>query len=185
MIERDGSGRQSLGATPDHWSWRGPLQLSWDGRQLLHTRTGRVYDTATGQYFPLRVSMLAAGSIIYDYSLPTVMDASGRQFVYITRNENSNADSGRMVAAELDPAALGSAPNVTNTSVAPAAVRADGTTRATVNAGISSPLTLAGADAAVLNKGIDDVFIQHQPLSSAGSGSYRTDQLRVANLSAQ
>ncbi|HEY7031623.1 MAG TPA: hypothetical protein VH482_09865 [Thermomicrobiales bacterium] len=160
------------------------MQLSGGGGLALLGSSGVLADTETGDLLALGVpgSTLIAGAVplVGDGLYHATMDAQASRFLY---SAGDAAGVLQLATVDRDPTDLGPAPLLTEASIDPPSVHAQGGSTATVRIRVASEGTLAGVGGRVLRDGLRDPNMGEYVLiddgshgdSTAGDGEFTND----------
>lgn len=133
------------------------LQLSEDGKLALLGSSGVLADTRTGALLALGVPAptLANGAVplVGNGLYQATMDAHADRFLYLAGDA---AGIRQLAVLDRDPADAGPSPRLSEASLNPATIQAEGNSSATVTVRVKYTGTLVGVGARVLYDGLND-----------------------------
>jgi hypothetical protein len=133
-----------------------PIQLTSDGSKANYL--GALYNTDGSGGLELAIPGPSSPTdpplLVNKYGLYAgTMNSSGTRFLY---GADYNAGPVQLATVDLDPPGLGLAPAVTDPKIAPPYVLADGSSAATVRAGVNTSQTLVRVNGVSLRDGFND-----------------------------
>jgi hypothetical protein len=122
-----------------------PFQLTQTGSKLLVSSNGLLFDTASGDAELLGASISGVGgnheAVLTDGLPRGTMDDAGEQFLYVMRTvrcaDCANQQE-QLATMTIDPVDLGSAPVISNGSIAPASILPEYGSEAVISASVST-----------------------------------------------
>jgi hypothetical protein len=156
-VNFDGSNRKALATrTPDVGGYT-RIEMSGDGAQLLYGSTSYLYATdgsgvvqlsARGGFYSSDGASLANDGL----GQPS-MNSTATRFLYSVRDD---AGVPQLAIMDINPAALGDAPTITNASLTQPSIALNGGGPTYVSAAVASSNTIARVSAVVLTGGVSD-----------------------------
>jgi hypothetical protein len=180
VINFDGSGRRSLATNLDI----GPtMSISGDGSLLLAGGTGRLYSTDGSGVVQLNIlGYSSPAPLIYDGLNRPTLNAAGNRILY---QATDGAGINQLATLDINPASLGSAPQIANPGLNPGTVSVSGGTKAILTATVTTPFPQQIVEAVPLYNGLTDTALPPWFLfddgnhgdSAAGDGVFTTDAI--------
>jgi hypothetical protein len=145
-----------------------PFQITYDGSQLLSSPNGLLIETDSGEIHLMAASVPGAGgnheAVLTDGLPRGTMDGEGDHFLYVMRSivcaDCANRQE-QLALLEVDPAALGEAPEILDGRIEPDSIEAEYGSEAMVTASIETANRVIGVGFAALLGGIVDVNVGH------------------------
>jgi hypothetical protein len=140
-----------------------PFQLTQTGSKLLVSSNGLLFDTASGDAELLGASISGVGgnheAVLTDGLPRGTMDDAGEQFLYVMRTvrcaDCANQQE-QLATMTIDPVDLGSAPVISNGSIAPASILPEYGSEAVISASVSTDGQVLGVGfSALLGSEVD------------------------------
>jgi hypothetical protein len=140
-----------------------PFQLTQTGSKLLVSSNGLLFDTASGDAELLGASISGVGgnheAVLTDGLPRGTMDDAGEQFLYVMRTvrcaDCANQQE-QLATMTIDPVDLGSAPVISNGSIAPASILPEYGSEAVISASVSTQGQVLGVGfSALLGSEVD------------------------------
>ncbi len=168
VVNADGSGRKALLTQNANGTWPFPegvpapdfpqfFPLNFDGSKVLLGISGVLADTLSGAMLQIGIQCGTPGNaVVGDGLWRAMMSAGGNRFAYVMRDPENRL---QIATAEINPAALGEAPAVSEPKVEPGFVITNGRSSVTLSARVNTNNNLFSVGGRFLRNGLMDVYV--------------------------